>query len=130
DHGTNIVESSALVDEVKRRGIGLTCCPMSNRFVTDDTKATEIVDLLHGGVRVTVNSDDPAYFGGYVNENLSPLRAQAGLGISEVARLARNAFEIAWLTPRAREGYLAELDAYCAMNGVAATEEQATAPQG
>ena len=44
DHGTNIVESPALVEEVKRRGIGLTCCPVSNRFVTNDMKATEIVD--------------------------------------------------------------------------------------
>jgi adenosine deaminase len=120
DHGTNIVESRALVEQVKRRGIGLTCCPMSNRFVTNDTKAAEIVALLHDGVRVTVNSDDPAYFGGYVNENYSTLGAEKGLSASDLARFARNAFEIAWLTPRARAAYLAELDAYCVAQGVAA----------
>jgi adenine deaminase len=119
DHGTNIVESHALVDEVKRRGIGLTCCPISNRFVTGDMKAKEIVTLLHDDVRVTVNSDDPAYFAGYVNENFAELAANAGLTPDDVARLARNAFEIAWLAPRARDAYLAELDAYCAEYGVA-----------
>ena len=73
DHGTNIVESPPLVEEVKRRGIGLTCCPISNSFVTSDMKATEIVSLLRDGVRVTVNSDDPAYFRGYVTENFAAL---------------------------------------------------------
>jgi adenosine deaminase len=118
DHGTNIVESAALVEEVKRRGIGLTCCPMSNRFVTNDMKASEIAALLHDGVRVTVNSDDPAYFGGYVSDNFSALAAQAGLNASDVATLARNALEIAWLAPRARDAYVAELDTYCAAHGV------------
>ncbi len=119
DHGTNIVESQALVEEVKRRGIGLTCCPISNRFVTNDMKAKEIVTLLHDGVRVTVNSDDPAYFAGYVNENFCrPRRRTPGLRRSTSRSLARNAFEIAWLTPRARDAYLAELDAYCAERGV------------
>ena len=79
DHGTNIVEAPDLVDEVKRRGIGLTCCPVSNSFVTDDMKATEIVALLRDDVRVTVNSDDPAYFGGYMTENYAALAAHAGL---------------------------------------------------
>jgi len=120
DHGTNIVESPALVADVKRRGIGLTCCPVSNSFVTSDMKATEIVALLHDGVRVTVNSDDPAYFGGYVTENFGALADHAGLSAAEVVQLARNAFEIAWLTPRAREAYLAELDAYAEGFGLTA----------
>ena len=112
DHGTNIVESQALVDEVKRRGLGLTCCPVSNRFVTNDMKSTEIAGLLRDGVRVTVNSDDPAYFGGYMTENFSALASDAALTADEVQRLTRNAFEIAWLPARARDGFLAELDAY------------------
>jgi adenine deaminase len=114
DHGTNIVESSALVAEVKRRGIGLTCCPVSNSFVTKDMKATEIVQLLREGVRVTVNSDDPAYFGGYMTENFKSLATYADLSPAEVCRLAANAFSIAWITTKARDGFLAELDEYCA----------------
>ncbi len=116
DHGTNIVESPPLVEQLKRRGIGLTCCPISNSFVTSDMKANEIVSLLRDDVRVTVNSDDPAYFRGYVGENFVALAAEAGLTAADVTRLARNAFEIAWLPERAREAFLAELDAYAAAN--------------
>jgi adenosine deaminase len=118
DHGTNIVESPALVEEVKRRGIGLTCCPISNSFVTNDMKSAEIVSLLRDGVRVTVNSDDPAYFGGYMTENFASLAAHAELTPAELVQLARNAFEVAWISARAREGFLAELEAYAAAHAV------------
>jgi adenosine deaminase len=119
DHGTNIVEAQDLVDHVRSHGIGLTCCPVSNSFVTSDMKATEIVTLLRDDVKVTVNSDDPAYFKGYMTENFAALAETAELSPAELVRLSRNAFEIAWLTPRARDGYLAELGAYAAANGVA-----------
>ncbi len=118
DHGTNIVESPALVEAVKSRGIGLTCCPVSNSFVTSDMKADEIVQLLRHGVKVTVNSDDPAYFGGYMTENYAALAAHAGLTAREILLLARNSFTAAWLTSRALDGYLGELDAYAAEHGV------------
>jgi adenosine deaminase len=118
DHGTNIVEAQDLVEHVRTHGIGLTCCPVSNSFVTSDMKATEIVTLLRDDVKVTVNSDDPAYFKGYMTENFAALAETAELSPAELVRLSRNAFEIAWLTPRARDGYLAELDAYAAANGV------------
>jgi len=118
DHGTNIVESPALVEVVKRRGIGLTCCPVSNSFVTSDMKAAEIVSLLREGVLVTVNSDDPAYFGGYIAENYAALAEFSALGAAEVLRLARNSFRAAWLTSRALDGFLAELDAYAGAHGV------------
>jgi adenine deaminase len=114
DHGTNIVESPALVAEVKRRGIGLTCCPVSNSFVTSDMKATEIVSLMREGVRVTVNSDDPAYFAGYMTENFVTLADFAGLTKAELRQLTENAFTIAWLSQSTRDKYLAEIDAYCA----------------
>ncbi len=118
DHGTNIVESPELVAEVKRRGLGLTCCPVSNRFVTADMKAAEIASLLRDGVRVTVNSDDPAYFGGYLTENYAALADAAELTAAELLLLARNAFDVAWLPARARDGYLAELDAHAARHGL------------
>jgi len=118
DHGTNIVESPQLIEVVKQRGIGLTCCPVSNGFVTSDMKAVEIVRLLRDGVLVTVNSDDPAYFGGYIAENYAALAAHSALDASEMLRLARNSFQAAWLTSRALDGFLAELDAYASANGV------------
>ena len=118
DHGTNIVEDPALVDEVLRRGIGFTCCPVSNGFVTGDTKTTEIVDLLRKGVKVTINSDDPAYFSAYINDNYADIATRAGLGAGELLQLARNGFEVAWLRTGTRANHLAELDAYAAQHGV------------
>lgn len=112
DHGTNIVENPALVEAARAKGLGLTCCPVSNSFVTEDMKATEIVALLRAGVKVTVNSDDPAYFQGYMSENFVALAEHAGLGPDELAQLTRNAFEVAWLPDRLRQGFLAEVDAY------------------
>ncbi|WP_265522175.1 adenosine deaminase [Oerskovia flava] len=114
DHGTNVVEDPALVDVVRERGLGLTCCPVSNSFVTDEMKATEIAALLRSGVRVTVNSDDPAYFGGYVADNYVALVEAAGLTTEEVVTLAANSFEASWLGDAERAEYLAEIDRYVA----------------
>jgi adenine deaminase len=112
DHGTNVVEDPSLVEELRARGIGLTCCPISNRFVTDDMKAREIADLLRAGVRVTVNSDDPAYFGGYVAANYLALAEAAGLTSAEVVTLAENSFAISWLDDGRRAGYLDEVNRF------------------
>jgi adenosine deaminase len=117
DHGTNIVEDPRLVEIVRQRGLGLTCCPISNRFVTHDMKADIIARLLRDGIRVTVNSDDPAYFGGYVAENLLALADAAALTPAELVQLERNAFEVAWLPTDLRARYLAEVDEYAARSG-------------
>lgn len=109
DHGTNIVENPELVALIKERGMALTCCPVSNSFVTDDMKATEIVDLLRDGVRVTVNSDDPAYFGAYVAENYLRLAEKAGLTAADVRQLAANSIEATWLSRAEKDELLAEL---------------------
>ncbi|NAZ77360.1 adenosine deaminase [Kineococcus sp. T13] len=115
DHGTNVVDDPRLLQLLRERGTGLTCCPISNSFVTDDSKAPVIAQLLRSGVRVTVNSDDPAYFGGYVTENLIALTRQAGLGPDELIQLQRNAIEISWADEEVRERFLGELDAYEAL---------------
>jgi adenine deaminase len=112
DHGSNIVEDQALVDELRARGIALTCCPISNRFVTNDMKATAIAQLLRSGVRVTVNSDDPAYFGGYVVDNYLALADEARLTSAEVVTLAENSFAVSWVEDDRRAGYLDEVGRY------------------
>ncbi len=112
DHGTNIVERPDLVEVIRERGIGLTCCPVSNGFVTSMMKVDEITSLLRAGVRVTVNSDDPAYFGAYIAENFVALARAASLTQDDLVTLARNSFEIAWLEPADRARFLAEIDAY------------------
>ena len=114
DHGVNAAEDEALSDEIKSRGLALTVCPISNSYVTDGLKAPELKRLLDAGVRATVNSDDPAYFPGYMNENLLALQQAVDLTPDELVRLARNAFTSSWLRDEDRNRYLHTLDAYAA----------------
>ena len=116
DHGSNIIGSDELTDEIVRRGLGLTNCPISNSYVSDGTKAHEIRALLERGVLVTVNSDDPAYVPGYVADNLEVLQCEAQLTLEQVVRLVRNAFTISWLPDAERAAYLDRLDAWVATN--------------
>jgi len=111
DHGVNILEDAALVAEVKRRGLGLTMCPVSNRFVTDGTKAPELLRLLEEGVRVTVSSDDPAYFTAYVLENLLTVQKELDLTQAHMITLQRNAIEASWAPPTVRQAFLDKLAA-------------------
>ncbi|GAA4237083.1 adenosine deaminase [Streptosporangium album] len=114
DHGVNALEDPALVEAIRAKGLGLTVCPISNGYVTDSMKADAIRRMLDLGLRVTVNSDDPAYFAGYVQENLVALAEALTLSREELVQLERNAFEITWLPRRLKDAYLAELDAYAA----------------
>ena len=114
DHGVNALEDVALIKEINRRRLGLTVCPISNSYVTDGLKATEIKTLLEQGVRATINSDDPAYFPGYMTENLLAVQDAAQLTRENVVQLARNAFTVSWLEPQERDGYLDMLDTYSA----------------
>lgn len=114
DHGTNIVEEPRLVELVREKGIGLTCCPISDSVVTDDFKGSEIKSLLHDGVKVTINSDDPAYFGGYLNENIEFIAQQMSLTKEDLLQLQRNAFAISWISSEEKLRYIARLDEYAA----------------
>ncbi len=114
DHGVNAVEDDALIAEIASRGVGLTVCPISNGYVAGGLKAAEIKAMLDAAVRVTVNSDDPAYFPGYMNENLAAVQAALGLTREELVQLARNAFAVAWLDGPERRRYLERLEAYAA----------------
>jgi adenine deaminase len=112
DHGVNCLEDAALVSRLAAERIGLTVCPVSNGWVTDSRKVRELGAMLDKALLATVNSDDPAYFEAYVNENYAAVAAPGGLAADQLARLARNSFEIAWLDPAERAGYLALIDSY------------------
>ncbi|MFD4501518.1 adenosine deaminase [Streptomyces sp. NPDC058457] len=114
DHGVNCLESEELQDEIRRRGLGLTVCPVSNGYVRGASWQDAVRKLLDAGLRVTVSSDDPAYMNGYVTENLLAVQAATPLTRAELVQLQRNAFEIAWLPDAVKDTYLAELDGHLA----------------
>jgi adenine deaminase len=114
DHGVNALEDAALIREVHRRGLGLTVCPISNRYVAGGLKASEIKNMLDEGVRATINSDDPAYFPGYMNENFVAVQGAVNLTCNDVVQLARNAFTVSWIAREDKDRYLDALEAYAA----------------
>jgi len=114
DHGVNILEDAALVEQALGRGIGFTVCPVSNRYVTGDLKARELREMLDRGLRATINSDDPAYFAAYVTDNLGAVVEAGGLSEADIVQLERNAFEVSWLPTGPKEDLLAELDRFVA----------------
>jgi adenosine deaminase len=114
DHGVNCLEDDTLVQKLKSSGVGLTICPISNNYVSDGLKAREIKVMLERSLLVTVNSDDPAYFPGYINENLVSVAAAASLTNEDVLQIARNALTIAWIGEEDRGRYLHDLGAYAA----------------
>ena len=114
DHGVNSLEDDRLVGALLEKGIPLAVCPISNSYVTDGTKAAEIKRMLELGLKVSVNSDDPAYFPGYVQENLGVVQQEAGLTRDDLIQLSRNAFDSAWLPEARRTRYLGEVEAYAA----------------
>lgn len=112
DHGVNVLDDEELSERIKARGLGFTVCPISNSYVTGGLKQDEIRRMLDLGMRVTINSDDPAYFGGYVGENLVAAAEALNLSTDDLVRLQRNAFEVAWTPRPVKDAYLAELDRY------------------
>ena len=114
DHGSNALEDEAIIADLLERGIGLTCCPISNSHISGSTKAAEIGELLERGVLVTVNSDDPAYFPGYVADNRAVLQSEAGLSREAVVQLVRNSFTISWLHDVEQTHYLRRLEEWVA----------------
>lgn len=117
DHGVNCLDQINLRDAIAQQEIGLTVCPVSNRFVVQSLTAQEIRTMLEHGIKATVNSDDPAYFRAYLNDNFIALQEEGALGRDELLILARNAFEIAWISDAQRSTYLQALDRYAASAG-------------
>jgi len=113
DHGNNALDDADLVTELAQRRIPLTVCPLSNvrLCVVPDLSAHPLQRMLDLGLMVTVNSDDPAYFGGYLNENYLAVADALTLDRATLAQLARNSFEASLLDADAKAALLAEVDA-------------------
>jgi adenosine deaminase len=116
DHGVRCVEDPKLVERLREEQIPLTVCPLSNvkLRVFDSIQDHDLKQMLDLGLCVTVNSDDPAYFGGYVDENFHA--AQAGLHLSrdDIHRLVKNSFQASFLDKETKQRLLEELDDYLA----------------
>ena len=115
DHGVRCVEDATLVERLARAQIPLTVCPLSNvkLRVFPDLRQHNLGQLLSAGLRVTVNSDDPAYFGGYVNDNFIAAQQSLNLSRDELYRLAKNSFLASFIDAADKERFCAALDAYC-----------------
>jgi adenosine deaminase len=113
DHGVRCLEDRSLVHRLGADRIPLTVCPFSNvkLRVVDRLEQHPLATMLEHGLCVTVNSDDPAYFGGYVGENLSGVAGALRLDDGALVGLARNSFEASFLDDATRARHLAELDA-------------------
>jgi adenosine deaminase len=112
DHGVRCVEDATLVRRLATDRMPLTVCPFSNikLGVVDSLGRHPLGWMLEHGLCATVNSDDPAYFGGYVGDNLAAVRAALGLDDDAVIQLARNSFEASFLDDQAKARHLAEID--------------------
>jgi adenosine deaminase len=113
DHGVRCLEDRSLVHRLEADKIPLTVCPFSNvrLRVVDTLEQHPLAKMLEQGLRATVNSDDPAYFGGYVGDNLAGVATALQLDDDALVQLARNSFESSFLDDAARARFMAELDA-------------------
>ncbi|MFN9251947.1 MAG: adenosine deaminase, partial [Brevundimonas sp.] len=114
DHGNRAMEDAGLIRRLADARMTLTVCPLSNLqlCVVHALAAHPVPEMLRQGLHVTLNSDDPAYFGGYVNDNYRALARAVGLGREDLVRIARNSFEGAFLGEAEKAARLAEIDAY------------------
>ncbi len=114
DHGNRSLDDSKLVRYLSEKQIPLTMCPLSNLKlrVIDRMELHPLKKMLDAGLLVTVNSDDPAYFGGYVNENYLAVQKGLGLDSHDVLTLARNSFKASFLPQKEKRACLVKLDRF------------------
>ncbi len=114
DHGVRSLDDPALVAELARRRTPLTVCPLSNLklCVVNDLREHPMKKLLDAGLCATVNSDDPAYFGGYLNANFVQTVEALNLSRDDVITLARNSFEASFIDAATRAKHLAQIETF------------------
>ena len=119
DHGNRALEDPALVDRLVKRGITLTVCPLSNLRLggVADLRRHPLKRMLEVGLKATVNSDDPADFGGYLLDNFVAVAEALDLGQPDLVTLVRNSIEGSFLDKPARKAHLVRIDRAVAVGG-------------
>lgn len=120
DHGVRAIEDSTLIQRLAEQRIPLTVCPLSNTRlqVYPDMSAHPVLTLLEQGVCVTVNSDDPAYFGGYMTENFMALQQGLGMTVEQALQLSANGIEASFAEPERKLQLQQQLQAFAQTHGV------------
>ncbi len=118
DHGNTCLKDSELVKRLVKEKIPLTVCPLSNTklCVVDDMKNHPLPEMLKLGLKAMINSDDPAYFGGYLNENYEAVSGILNNNKETLVLLAKNSFTSAFIPQDAKDGFVAEVDSYMMTN--------------
>ncbi len=114
DHGNNSLNDNALLQELAEKRIPLTVCPLSNLKlkVVTDMRNHPLKKMLDAGLFVTINSDDPAYFGGYVNENFQTVAENLNLTKKDIYLLAKNSFEASFVSQTEKHAFLEKLEGF------------------
>lgn len=118
DHGANIADDTKLITTAVEKGIGLTWCPLSNTKLNHSSYEAKFLALRKAGIKVSINTDDPAYMQGYINANYLKIAQDVKLTCQNLADISKDGFAMSWLPAQTKEFYYAEVDAYvtqCAM---------------
>jgi adenosine deaminase len=115
DHGVRSLEDPVLIEHLRDRQVPLTVCPLSNvkLRVFPNLESHNLKDMLDHGLLATVNSDDPAYFGGYIDDNLQHVARALKLTTADQITLAKNSIEASFLTHQEKSAYLSQIDSFC-----------------
>ena len=118
DHGNNSLQDPILIQEIINRDIALTVCPLSNTSlqVVKNLKDHPLKKMMELGLKVTINSDDPAYFGGQVNQNYIEIQKALNLTKEDLYELAKNSFQYALIDEKTKQKYLKELNIFYEQN--------------